>query len=62
MDGMWLSTLRAIEDRLVEDTLVHRYEVEHSHVDGLPGGEGSFTACSFWHVECLTRVGRLEKA
>jgi GH15 family glucan-1,4-alpha-glucosidase len=62
VDPMWLSTLRAIEDRLVEDTLVPRYEVEHSHVDGLPGGEGSFTACSFWYVECLARAGQLEKA
>src|SRR5262249_14574941 len=50
------------EKRLVEDTLVRRYEVERSHVDGLPGTEGSFTACSFWYVECLARTGELEKA
>jgi GH15 family glucan-1,4-alpha-glucosidase len=62
VDPMWLSTLRAIENSLVEDTLVRRYEVEHTHVDGLPGGEGSFTACSFWYVECLARAGQLEKA
>jgi GH15 family glucan-1,4-alpha-glucosidase len=31
-------------------------------VDGLPGTEGSFTACSFWRVECLARAGELEKA
>src|SRR5215471_10289401 len=62
VDPMWLSTLRAIEKGLVEDTLVRRYEVEHTHVDGLPGGEGSFTACSFWYVECLARAGELEKA
>jgi GH15 family glucan-1,4-alpha-glucosidase len=62
VDPMWLSTLKAIEDRLVEDTLVRRYEVERTHVDGLPGGEGSFTACSFWYVECLARAGQLEKA
>ena len=31
-------------------------------MDGLPGGEGSFTACSFWYVECLARAGELEKA
>jgi GH15 family glucan-1,4-alpha-glucosidase len=62
VDPMWLSTLRAIEQRLVEDTLVRRYEVESTHVDGLPGSEGSFTACSFWYVECLARAGRLEKA
>jgi GH15 family glucan-1,4-alpha-glucosidase len=62
VDPMWLSTMRAIEKRLVEDTLVRRYEVERTHVDGLPGGEGSFTACSFWYVECLARAGDLEKA
>ncbi|HKV92711.1 MAG TPA: glycoside hydrolase family 15 protein [Candidatus Angelobacter sp.] len=62
VDPMWLSTMRTIEERLVEDTLVHRYEAEQSHVDGLPGGEGSFTACSFWFVECLARAGQFEKA
>ena len=62
VDPMWLSTMKAIEDHLVEDTLVRRYEVECSQVDGLPGTEGSFTACSFWYVECLARAGELEKA
>jgi len=62
VDPMWLATMRAIEKHLIEDTLVRRYEVERSHVDGLPGAEGSFTACSFWYVECLARAGDLEKA
>ncbi|HXW90000.1 MAG TPA: glycoside hydrolase family 15 protein [Terriglobales bacterium] len=62
VDPMWRSTMRAIEGRLVEDTLVRRYEAERTHVDGLPGGEGSFTACSFWYIECLARAGELEKA
>jgi GH15 family glucan-1,4-alpha-glucosidase len=62
VDPMWLSTMKAIETRLIEDTLVRRYEVERTHVDGLPGEEGSFTACSFWYVECLARAGDLEKA
>jgi GH15 family glucan-1,4-alpha-glucosidase len=62
VDPMWLSTMRAIEKTLVEDTLVRRYEPQKTHVDGLPGGEGSFTACSFWYVECLARAGNLEKA
>jgi GH15 family glucan-1,4-alpha-glucosidase len=61
VDPMWLSTMRAIEKRLIEDTLVRRYE-EQTHVDGLPGSDGSFTACSFWYVECLARAGELEKA
>lgn len=62
VDPMWLSTMKAIENHLVEDTLVRRYQVERSHVDGLPGTDGSFTACSFWYVECLARSGELEKA
>jgi GH15 family glucan-1,4-alpha-glucosidase len=62
VDPMWLSTMKTLEDRLVEGTLVRRYEVERTHVDGLLGGEGSFTACSFWYVECLARAGELEKA
>jgi GH15 family glucan-1,4-alpha-glucosidase len=62
VDPMWLSTMKAIEQRLIEDTLVRRYEVSRSNVDGLPGTDGSFTACSFWYVECLARAGDLEKA
>jgi GH15 family glucan-1,4-alpha-glucosidase len=62
VDPMWLSTMKAIENHLIEDTLVRRYEVDRTHVDGLPGTEGSFTACSFWYVECLARAGELEKA
>ncbi|WP_263367223.1 glycoside hydrolase family 15 protein [Edaphobacter bradus] len=62
VDPMWISTLRAIEGRLIEDTLVRRYDVKRTHVDGLPGEEGSFIACSFWYVECLARAGDLERA
>jgi len=62
VDPMWLSTMRAIEKRLIADTLVRRYEVERTRLDGLPGSDGSFTACSFWHVECLARADELEKA
>jgi GH15 family glucan-1,4-alpha-glucosidase len=62
VDPMWLSTMKALEKGLIEDTLVRRYEIGRTHVDGLPGGEGSFTACSFWYVECLARAGDLEKA
>src|SRR5258708_5471242 len=62
VDPMWRSTMKAIEARLVEDTLVRRYEAERTHVDGLPGGEGNFTACSFWYIECLARAGEAERA
>ena len=62
VDPMWLSTMRAIEKELIEDTLVRRYNLDRTNVDGLPGTEGSFTACSFWYVECLARAGELGRA
>jgi GH15 family glucan-1,4-alpha-glucosidase len=60
-DPRWLSTLDAIGDELVSDSLVYRYNVEASP-DGLRGDEGTFSMCSFWYVEALTRAGRLEDA
>ena len=30
--------------------------------DGLAGEEGTFSMCTFWLVECLTRAGRLNEA
>jgi GH15 family glucan-1,4-alpha-glucosidase len=61
MEPRFLSTLAAIESDLVADTLVYRYDPEDSP-DGLDGGEGTFSICSFWYVEALTRAGRLEDA
>jgi GH15 family glucan-1,4-alpha-glucosidase len=61
-DPRWLSTLDAIEDELTHDTLVDRYRIGDAAHDGLEGEEGSFSMCSFWYVECLTRAGRLEDA
>jgi hypothetical protein len=61
-DPRWLMTLDSIEEELVFDTLVNRYNVNEAAPDGLEGGEGSFSMCSFWLVECLTQAGRLEDA
>ena len=60
-DPHWISTLDAIGDELVSDSLVYRYDVEASP-DGLRGHEGTFSMCSFWYVEALTRAGRLDEA
>jgi GH15 family glucan-1,4-alpha-glucosidase len=60
-DPRWLSTLDAISHELVTDTLVHRYNPNASP-DGLEGREGTFSICSFWYVEALTRAGRLDEA
>jgi GH15 family glucan-1,4-alpha-glucosidase len=61
-DPKWVATLKAIEKNLVEDARVYRYHEENREVDGLRGWEGSFTACSFWYVECLARCRQTEKA
>ncbi len=62
VDRRWLSTLEAIERNLTEDSLVYRYDNAIAPVDGLRGEEGSFTACSFWYIECLARAHQTEKA
>jgi GH15 family glucan-1,4-alpha-glucosidase len=61
-DPRWISTLRGIEQQLVSDSLVFRYRVGDSFSDGLIGEEGTFSMCSFWYVECLSRMGNLPKA
>jgi GH15 family glucan-1,4-alpha-glucosidase len=61
-DPRWLSTLEAIEKHLVRDGMVYRYRNDDANIDGLPGTEGAFAACSFWYVECLARAGQVEKA
>jgi len=61
-DPRWLSHLEAIEKELAYDTLVYRYKLEDTPVDNLEGTEGTFTMCSFWFVECLSRAGELQKA
>src|SRR3954451_4852847 len=60
-DPRWMSTLDAISKELVSDSLVYRYNVGASP-DGLRGDEGTFSICSFWYVEALTRAGRLDEA
>ncbi|GIH21792.1 glucoamylase [Acrocarpospora phusangensis] len=60
-DPKWLSTLDALGDKLVSDSLVYRYDPDVSP-DGLPGREGTFSVCSFWYVEALARAGRLDEA
>ena len=61
-DPRWLSTLKAIEKNLVEDSLVFRYRQTDAASDGLSGEEGTFNMCSFWYVENLSRAGDLDQA
>ncbi|MEY9490237.1 GH15 family glucan-1,4-alpha-glucosidase [Streptomyces calvus] len=60
-DPKWLSTLDSLTEDLVSDSLVYRYDPQVSP-DGLHGDEGTFSICSFWYVEALTRAGRLDEA
>ncbi|WP_026462436.1 glycoside hydrolase family 15 protein [Adhaeribacter aquaticus] len=61
-DPRWLSTLRRIEEELVSDSLVYRYNPKLAADDGFISHEGTFSMCTFWYVECLSRAGELEKA
>ena len=60
-DPKWQSTLRAMDDELVSDSLVYRYDPSASP-DGLRGSEGTFSICTFWYVDALARSGRLDDA
>ncbi len=60
-DPRMLATVERIESTLLRDGLVLRYRTE-SGVDGLPGGEHPFLACSFWLVEQYANSGRVEEA
>jgi len=60
-DPKWLSTLDALTNDLVSDSLVYRYDPMASP-DGLRGDEGTFSICSFWYVEAMVHAGRIEEA
>ena len=60
-DPKWLSTLDALGESLVSDSLVFRYDPQASP-DGLRGEEGTFSICSFWYVEALSRAGLVDEA
>ena len=62
-DPRMLSTLDRTAESLVSDSLVHRYQVGGDGAeDGLSGKEGTFSMCTFWYVEALTRAGRIPEA
>jgi len=50
-------TVEAIEHDLMVDGFVQRYRTERTD-DGLPSGEGTFLACSFWMVSALRMLDR----
>ena len=60
-DPRMLATVERIEQTLLRDGLVMRYRTD-TGVDGLPGDEHPFLACSFWLVEQYAGSGRLDEA
>ena len=60
-DPKMLGTIEAVETDLMCDGLLLRYRTE-TDVDGLPGGEHPFLACSFWLVSAYAAAGRLDDA
>jgi GH15 family glucan-1,4-alpha-glucosidase len=60
-DPRMVATIEAVEADLLVDGFVLRYRPEETG-DGLPGQEGAFLACSFWLVNALTLIGRVEDA
>ncbi|WP_447602058.1 glycoside hydrolase family 15 protein [Nitrospira sp. Nam80] len=62
-DARVAGTVKAIEQHLLHDGLVLRYSGEESDdVDGLPAGEGTFLACSFWLADTYAIQGRRKEA
>jgi GH15 family glucan-1,4-alpha-glucosidase len=61
-DPRWTSTMDAVTRELVEDSLVRRYQIRDGETDGFAEGEGTFSICSFWYAECLSRGGDLQQA
>jgi GH15 family glucan-1,4-alpha-glucosidase len=62
-DPRMKGTVAAVQRELTVDGLVHRYPPEGSEqVDGLPPGEGTFLACTFWLADNLAMMGRRDEA
>ncbi|HTR41923.1 MAG TPA: glycoside hydrolase family 15 protein [Pseudomonadales bacterium] len=57
-DPRWQSTMKAMERNLVADSLVYRF---HPHKNN-DRRESTFTVCSFWYIQALTRSGDLRRA
>jgi GH15 family glucan-1,4-alpha-glucosidase len=56
-----LGTIDAIQRKICSGPFVWRYSTDEG-VDGLAGSEGAFLICSFWLVNALALVGRVEEA
>jgi GH15 family glucan-1,4-alpha-glucosidase len=60
-DPRVIGTVEAVQRELCRDGFVLRYPTI-TGVDGLPGDEGAFLACSFWLADALALIGRQDEA
>ncbi|QFG24599.1 glycoside hydrolase family 15 protein [Actinomadura sp. WMMB 499] len=60
-DRRVVGTVEAVERDLYRDGFVLRYDTS-AGVDGLPGHEGAFLACTFWFADALHGIGRHDDA
>ena len=60
-DPRVIGTVQAVEKNLLRDGFVQRY-TQDPEVDGLPHGEGTFLACSFWLADNYELQGRHDDA
>jgi GH15 family glucan-1,4-alpha-glucosidase len=56
-----VGTVTAVQRELDQDGFLLRYRTDGG-VDGLPGDEGAFLACSFWLADALAGIGRRAEA
>ncbi|MDH6522360.1 GH15 family glucan-1,4-alpha-glucosidase [Streptomyces sp. SAI-090] len=64
-DKRVIGTVEAIQRELsTSDGFLLRYTTAGARTgeDGLPGDEGAFLICSFWLVDALAKIGRLDEA
>ena len=57
-DERYVATVNAIDSTLREGNHVYRYKTE----DDFGRPKTAFTACTFWHIDALYRVGRVDEA
>ncbi|MFJ4153286.1 glycoside hydrolase family 15 protein [Pseudomonas sp. NPDC089752] len=60
-DQRFLRTLAQIEQRLLKNGLLMRYDSDRCS-DGLTPGEGTFLVCSFWLADVYVLLGRQDEA
>ena len=61
-DPRVVGTVDAVQRELTDDGFLLRYRTDPDDVDGLPGDEGAFLACTFWLADALHGIGRRDEA